>query len=96
MRLFADGNELREEFLKALDWCDSVSFAVAWASSRNVIFKALLTHKAKIQEGIIGLNYYQTDPDVLDTFLEDEAVRFIMQEGGVFHPKIYLFTKGTL
>lgn len=94
MQLFTDKAELRQEMSKLINECDTMMFAAAWASYRHDIFTLILKHQSKIKKGVIGLNYYQTDPDVLDQFIGDRTIHFIMQEAGVFHPKVYLFIKG--
>lgn len=68
-----------------------IHFAVAWASSGNLIYELLCNNCSAIKQGVIGTHFYQTHPDVLDQFCCSESVRFVLQPGGVFHPKLYLF-----
>ena len=95
MQLFVDNEEFGREIIRLVEECDLMHFAAAWASYRHDVFLSILKHKAKIKRGVIGLNYYQTDPDVLDEFVDDKSIHFIMQKPGIFHPKVYLFIKGT-
>jgi hypothetical protein len=55
------------------------------------MFQQLIVEPSRIKKAIIGTHFYQTHPDVLDTFVGSKNVRFMLQPNGVFHPKVYLF-----
>jgi len=71
-----------------------MSFATAWATSGTDVFDLIRKKKKKIDSAVIGTHFYQTHPDVLDTFVGSDKVKFVLQPKGVFHPKAYAFWKG--
>lgn len=91
MKLISSGARLTRTLSRLLHNHSEVSFAVAWASSGHEIFELLRADPSIISRAIIGTHFYQTHPDVLDTFRSDKNVRFMLQHRGVFHPKLYLF-----
>lgn len=54
-------------------------------------FKKLIDNKGKIEKIVVGIHFYQTHPDFIESFLDEKAVRYIMQPEGTFHPKLFLF-----
>lgn len=93
MELITNGETLSKLICKRIEQCEYFSFAVAWANDGNAVYKAILDNKDKIQSSSIGIHFYQTAPQVLQDFLENEKIRFVMQPRGTFHPKIYFFSK---
>ncbi len=91
MNIVTDNSELEKLVIKLIKKHDKISFAVAWASSKTKVFKALLANKSKVSSSTIGTHFYQTDPEVLNEFVGDESVKFVLQPSGVFHPKVYYF-----
>jgi HKD family nuclease len=91
MDLITTNEELGRTLTRLLRDYSRVSFAVAWASSGTPVFERLLRAEHKITRAVIGIHFFQTDPDVLRSFIDSETVRFILQPSGVFHPKLYLF-----
>lgn len=91
MKLLTGGPSLDTTLATLADKYDHITFAVAWASAGTLAYKALLRHRSKIQQAVIGTHFYQTHPNVLDDFIGSKHVRFVMQPKGVFHPKAYLF-----
>ena len=65
--------------------------AVAWASAGVESLGLLTTYRSKIDRAVIGTHFYQTHPDVLNTFVGSPVTRFMLQPAGVFHPKVYCF-----
>ncbi len=90
MKLIASNKELVRTLSRLIESHSEVTFAVAWASG-NSVFDLLKEHSSRITRAIIGTHFYQTHPDVLDTFQGKVNVRFVLQPSGVFHPKLYLF-----
>lgn len=39
----------------------------------------------------MGIHFYQTHPNFIKEFIDDEKVKFKTNPNGIFHPKIYLF-----
>lgn len=64
---------------------------MAWASTEFTCCNTLLGNRGKIAHAIIGIHFYQTHPDFMETFLDDDRVRFVLNPQGLFHPKIFLF-----
>lgn len=91
MKLITTNAELRGNLSRLIKAYPHVAFAVAWATAGTDIFESLSANRARIHKAVIGTHFYQTHPDVLDTFTESNEVRFILQPKGVFHPKIYIF-----
>ena len=91
MKLLTTSNELATAFGRLLDQHRQVSFAVAWASSGFAGYDQLLMHRRKIVRAVVGIHFYQTHPDFIAKFMDDDRVRFVMQPDGIFHPKLYLF-----
>lgn len=94
MRFIHTANSLRKEMSRMLQEYDDFKWAIAWASSTAPQWKELLGRSRCISRAVIGTHFYQTHPDVLDAFLGLSTVRFILQPSGVFHPKLYFFSKG--
>ena len=94
MRLIHNNDDLDASLQKLIRHSDSISIAVAWASSHTTAFEQLVKAGPRLKQIVIGIHFYQTDPEVLASFTDSKTVRFILQPEGVFHPKIYLFRKG--
>jgi len=91
MKLITTNTELRTNLSRLTKKYQNIAFAVAWASPGTKIFEELSANRKRIRKAVIGTHFYQTHPDVLDSFIDSENVRFIIQPRGVFHPKIYIF-----
>jgi HKD family nuclease len=91
MKFISTSSSLTSTLLRLIGSYDNISFGVAWASSSSKPYELLLAHKGKIRAGVIGTHFYQTHPDVLDHFVQSEAIKFVLQPRGVFHPKVYVF-----
>lgn len=73
---------------------DEIFWTVAWGT-QNSLYKALTDNSKKIRKVIFGTHFYQTDPNLLQQFVDDSHVRVMKNDAaGTFHPKIYLFRKG--
>lgn len=91
MQLIKGGRSLNLKLKRLAEKHDNISFAVAWASPGTEAFDAIYADRSKIQKAVIGINFYQTHPDVIDKFIGFEKCHFVMQPNGVFHPKVFLF-----
>jgi hypothetical protein len=91
MRLLTTPAALEKAFKELLTRHGKLSFAVAWASHDFPAYDELLKQQHKIQQGIVGIHFYQTHPDFIEHFLDDERIGFVKKSSGVFHPKFYLF-----
>ena len=95
MKLIITSSEFEKEFKRLINEYKKFYWASAWAGVSSSAFKELLSKKDKIAKIIVGTHFYQTHPDFIETFLENNAVRFIKQPQGIFHPKLYLFYNNT-
>lgn len=94
MKIITSGKDLSALIIKFIKNHSNFSFAVAWASSNIDVMKCIYKNKDKIRNSAIGIHFYQTDPDVLNAFIDFNQVHFILQPSGVFHPKSYIFWSG--
>lgn len=81
------------ELIELTRTCESMEWAVAWATPNLLVDEALLRGE-KFAHLIIGTHLYQTHPEVLEQFSALETARVIPPTGDLFHPKVYLFTTG--
>ncbi|UUY07731.1 phospholipase D family protein [Pseudomonas sp. J452] len=91
MKLVTAGSAFKAHLKRLISDYPNIAFGVAWASAGTEPFDLLNKHKSKVKIGVIGIHFYQTHPDVLDVYIGSQAVKFVLQPKGVFHPKIYLF-----
>jgi HKD family nuclease len=92
MRLLSSQSDIASTFDSLLDRFQSVSFAVAWASRGFDSSDRLLKSRRKIRRGVVGTDFYRTDPEFIKAFIGNIKVKFIWNNRpGVFHPKVYLF-----
>lgn len=82
-------NKLEQLILEA----DEFYWAIAWGT-KNSLYDALISKRKKIKKVIFGTHFYQTDPNLLQQFVNDPQVNVMGNDAaGTFHPKIYLFKK---
>src|SRR5271169_4501339 len=91
MRLLSSQKAIASTFDALLDGCESVSFAVAWASRGFASSDRLLKLHQKIRQGVVGTDFYHTDQEFIEAFIRNKTVKFVRQSIRVFHPKAYLF-----
>lgn len=91
MRLITDSEDLEKNFLRLLDKYSKYYWLTAWASAKSKSFEKLIENKQKIEKIIVGIHFYQTHPDFIESFLETSSVRYIKQPEGTYHPKLFLF-----
>lgn len=91
MKIITTHQKLEKEFLRLLDKYSNYYWSTAWASSKSKPFLKLVENKDKIKRIVVGIHFYQTHPDFIETFLNVENVKFIKQPQGTFHPKLFLF-----
>ena len=92
MKLIVKSSDLRKEFKRLLKKYNTFHWATAWASSENEIFTKLTENRYKIDKITVGIHFYQTHPNFIKEFIDDENIHFIEQPEGTFHPKAYLFS----
>jgi hypothetical protein len=91
MKLITTAKELEKEFRRLTRKYQEYYWATAWAGANSRLFDDLLSQKDRIKKLAVGIHFYQTHPDFIEKFLNDDRVRFIQQPEGTFHPKLYLF-----
>lgn len=91
MKLISTPKKLEKEFLRLQKEYNEYYWLAAWAGTSSLAFERLEKNKKKIKKIVVGIHFYQTHPDFIETFLKDQSVRYIMQPSGTFHPKLYLF-----
>jgi len=91
MQLITESTVLEEAFNTSMNNYYAFYWASAWAGIDLAPFNKLHLMRKKIHQVTIGIHFYQTHPDFIATFQEDNRVRYIMQPSGTFHPKLYLF-----
>jgi HKD family nuclease len=91
MKFLISQKEIEHELSRMVRSCAHLRWAVAWASVDFPLFDLLKEHAAKIQQLTVGVHFYQTHPDFMESFRDHPAVRFVMNPSGVFHPKLYYF-----
>ncbi len=91
MKLIITANELETEFKRLTRQYEKYYWATAWAGVSSTLFNELIAKKDRIEKIIVGIHFYQTHPDFIETFRENSKVKFIKQPEGTFHPKLYLF-----
>lgn len=95
MEIIYDVTKIEKKLCELIEKFENISMSVAWASASSEAFKILKKeeNKKKIQSSTVGLHFYQTHPDFITEFLDNESLQFYTKnkDEGVFHPKIYLF-----
>ncbi|EJF08368.1 phospholipase D family protein [Pontibacter sp. BAB1700] len=91
MRLIINSAQLTNEFERLMGQYQKYYWTTAWAGVSSKHFDYLKKNQGKIQKIVVGLHFYQTHPNFIETFLTNSSVKFIKQPQGTFHPKLYLF-----
>lgn len=92
MKFLKTSTDVKNQISRMLPKCAKLRWAVAWASHEKCpLFDLLYKHRHKIHQATIGIHFYQTHPDFIETFIDHKAVTFVMKPKGVFHPKLYFF-----
>ena len=89
MKLITTAKELEKEFRRLTQQYENFYWATAWAGVGSKHFENLLANKDKIKKIVVGIHFYQTHPDFIETFLEHKNIQFVNQPQGTFHPKLY-------
>lgn len=91
MKMIITSKILETEFKRLINSYNQYYWATAWASSSTTIFNELISRKKQIKKIVVGIHFYQTHPDFIEAFVDNDRVHFIEQPDGTFHPKLYLF-----
>ena len=60
-----NAEQLHKHLLEDLENCESYSFAIAWVTN-NDYYQSIYGNIEKVETGVIGLNLYNTAPQVLE------------------------------
>jgi HKD family nuclease len=91
MTLLTTPEQIKDKLISLIDECSSMQVAVAWASANHEVFQTLVANREKIHKLVVGTHFFQTDPEFLEAFLNDNKVRVIYETDELFHPKLYYF-----
>lgn len=91
MELIIKSSKLESEFERLFLHYNHFYFITAWAGISSKHFDNLIKYRNKIEKIIVGIHFYQTHPNFIETFLHNKNVKFILNPQGIFHPKLYLF-----
>ena len=91
MKFLCESKQIATQVSRLIRKCATIRWAVAWASSDFEAYSLLRTHADHIQQMVVGVHFYQTQPEFIEQFAKHRNVRFVMNPSGVFHPKLYLF-----
>ena len=91
MKLITSSSILEKEFIRLLTTYREYYWMMAWASVAARAYDELLKKTGRIRKMVVGIHFYQTHPDFIESLLSVKNVRFLKQPAGTFHPKLYLF-----
>ena len=77
MKLITNSKTLEKQFLRLLDKYSKYYWLTAWASSKSTSFDKLVRNKQRIKKIIVGIHFYQTHPDFIETFLDSKNVLLV-------------------
>jgi HKD family nuclease len=80
-------------FIALVENCDSMQWAVAWATE-NAVFEAAMKNSSKFEHFVVGTHMFQTQPEVLERAAALAAAAVVPPTGDLFHPKVYVFRNG--
>jgi hypothetical protein len=91
MKIISNPESLNKLFSSLLDEYKEYYWLSAWAGINSDPYKNLIKNEHKISKIVVGLHFYQTDPNFIERFLNNSNIKYIKQTDGVFHPKLFLF-----
>jgi HKD family nuclease len=89
-RLLTGTEDLEKAFIKWSDLAENIRIVTAWATADCAVYKCLKDAHSKISTMVVGLDFYTTSPEFLDSFLSVVRIGSALRNG-TFHPKLYLF-----
>lgn len=92
MEILTTPSEIEKKTCSLMNKYKIISFASAWASANSKAFKVLMKNKNKINKIVVGIHFYQTNPNFIEEFINNDKVKFITNPSGIFHPKMYMFS----
>ncbi|MBN2833584.1 MAG: phospholipase D family protein, partial [Candidatus Delongbacteria bacterium] len=95
MKVIFEAKDLVKEFKRLMKSYNEFYWSTAWAGIDSLVYKDLILNKHKIKKIVVGIHFFQTHPDFILEFLDNNKVKYVKQPNGTFHPKIYLFFNNT-
>ncbi|OBT00493.1 hypothetical protein A9257_07370 [Vibrio cyclitrophicus] len=93
MKVISNPSEIDRTLVKLMQRYTKYHIATAWASMGSKASFELVKNKARIVQMVVGTHFFQTHPNFIDKFINNDSVKFILKTDGIFHPKVYLFSK---
>jgi HKD family nuclease len=92
MQLISNSKEIGKKLSQCIEKYQKYYILTAWASGNNPTFDILLDYEDNIQKMIVGTQFYQTNPNFIERFINSDKVKFMINsQKGIYHPKVYLF-----
>jgi len=92
MQLISEPREIGKILKQLIEKYKKYYILTAWASGNNSTFEKLLKNQDNIEQMIVGTQFYQTNPNFMEYFIDSNKVKFVTdKQKGVYHPKVYLF-----
>jgi len=91
VRVLGSAAETFDALRELFNWAKQISFSYAWMTSAHGQAEHWLALPlARVQRGVVGLHFAQTDPEVLRILLAEipTRVRVTCETEGTFHPKV--------
>lgn len=95
-KILLSSESFTKEFVRCCNTYSKLSIAVAWCGNpeQTLPYIHLENFKGKI-EVILGISFFHTHPNAFEWFKKiGSNIRIYRDNLSLFHPKIYLFTKG--
>lgn len=93
VELVCDPAEAISRLTTLVAGCESMAWAVAWATE-NPVTDAALANKDKFRHLVVGTNQFITAPSVIERFMLNPTFRVQPHNVELFHPKVYCFDMG--
>lgn len=93
MKFISNPKQLANTFEELSVRYSYFEWAVAWAGdpSSTIPGDILKKYIKKVDRIIVGLHFYQTNPNFIERYMSNESFKFIKQVDGTYHPKLYVF-----
>lgn len=92
MQLISNSIEIGKTISQLIKKYKKYYILTAWASGNNSVFDLLLKNQSNIKQMIVGTQFYQTNPNFMEHFIDSNKVKFMIDtQKGIYHPKVYLF-----
>ena len=94
-RLLTSTKQLAKIFRTWSHKADDIRVVTAWATMDCAVCDSLRKARSKISTMVVGLDFHSTAPSFLKDFWSIVRIGEVVNHGGTFHPKLYLFRNRT-